>query len=142
MGMRCGLSNPLAVASPRGAGFEPLSCFSNSRAGLAHPLLWWYKPMHPDRLFLPALDRHTGEVPDLSAHVRVDHVVAVGSHRLAGGQRVRYQDGIPTAVVPYLRPSVIGRRYGGHLPNGDFVCRVDEVAEGKFAPVRNKPHGA
>ena len=86
-----------------------LCCFNNRRAQLANPLLWWYQPMHPDRLFLPAVDCHTGDVPNLDAHVAVDHVIAVGSHRMSGGQRVIYRDTVPKPVAPYLRPTLIGR---------------------------------
>jgi hypothetical protein len=119
-----------------------LCCFSNRQARLAHPLLWWYRPMHPDRLFLPAVDCHTGDVPDLEASVAVDHVVAVGSYRMTGGRPVRYRDTVPPAVAPYLRPSLIGRRYREDLPNGDFVCRLDDLAKGTFALSRCKPPAA
>jgi hypothetical protein len=119
-----------------------LCCFSNDEARLARPLLWWYAPMHPDRLFLPALDCHTGEVPDLVASVLVDHVVAVGSYRLGGGNRVAYRDRVPEAVIPYLRPSVLGKRYYEYMHNGDFVCRVDDVTAGDFSPVRCAPVAA
>lgn len=119
-----------------------LCCFSNDEARLARPLLWWYEPMHPDQLFLPALDCHTGEVPDLAAAVLVDHVVAVGSYRFGGGRRVAYRDPVPEAVAPYLRPLVLGKRYHEYMRNGDFVCRVDDVAAGDFSPVRCAPVAA
>ncbi len=119
-----------------------LCCFSNRRARLANPMLWWYKPMHPDRLFLPAVDCHTGNIPDLDSDVAVDHVIAVGSHRMAGGRRVRYRDAAPREVAPYLRPSVIGRRYAGPMPNGDFVCQLEDVRRGSLAASRSKPVAA
>jgi hypothetical protein len=119
-----------------------LCCFNNRRAQLAHPLLWWYRPQYPESLFLPGLDCHTGDVPDLDATVSVDHVVAVGSHRLENGSPVRYRDALPGRVAPYLRPSVLGRRFREILPNGDFVCRVADVAANRFAPERVRPPAA
>jgi hypothetical protein len=41
--------------------------------------LLWYDPLEHDRLVLPAIDCHTGAVPDLSADVRTDHWVLFGS---------------------------------------------------------------
>jgi hypothetical protein len=119
-----------------------LCCFSNRRARLADPLLWWYEPMSPDRLFLPAVDCHTGDVPDLDSHVAVDHVIAVGSYRMAGGRRVVYRDTVPGAVAPYLRPTLIGQRYTGSMPNGDFVCELEDVCEGTLRASRSKPVAA
>lgn len=119
-----------------------LCCFNTRRARLAHPLLWWYEPIQPDRLFLPALDCHTGDVPDLTANVPVDHVVAVGSYRLTGGNAVRYDRQLPAAMAPYLRRSVVGRRYGELLPNGDFVCHLNKLAKGEFRVERTRPPAA
>lgn len=116
-----------------------LCCFNNRRAQLANPLLWWYEPMSPDRLFLPAIDGHTGDVPDLDASVAVDHVIAVGSYRMTGGRRVTYRNQLPRQVSSYLLPSLIGRRFSESLPNGDFVCRLDDVRRGKFDAARSRP---
>ncbi len=116
-----------------------LCCFNNRRARLANPLLWWYEPMSPDRLFLPAIDGHTGDVPDLNASVAVDHVIAVGSYRMTGGQRVRYRNKLPKQVSNYLLPSLIGERFSESLPNGDFVCRLDDVRRGEFDAARVQP---
>ena len=59
-----------------------LCCFNNSEAAQATPMLWWYEPAHPEELFAPTLDCHTGAVPDLGASVRLDHTLAVGSVRM------------------------------------------------------------
>jgi hypothetical protein len=119
-----------------------LCCFNNRKATLATPLLWWYRPMAPERLFLPALDYHTGAVPDLDSQVRVDHVLAVGSTWAGSATRVFYSDRIPEAVKPYFTERVIGARYRQRMPNGDFVCHTDDVRAGKFKPERVKPPGA
>ncbi len=119
-----------------------LCCFNNARARLADPLLWWYRPMRPDRLFLPAVDCHTGDIPDLDAQVSVDHVVAVGSHRMTGGQRVYYQDDLPVKVAPYLLTTLIGQRFSGPMPNGDFIFQMKDVRRGSLSPIRSKPLAA
>jgi hypothetical protein len=119
-----------------------LCCFNTRRARLAQPLLWWYEPLFPDRLFLPALDDHAGSVPDLSANVLVNHVVAVTSYRLQKGYPVSYRDDMPAVVAPYLRPSVLGKQYDRRLPNGDFVCDLDRLAAGRFTTERKPPLAA
>lgn len=119
-----------------------LCCFNTRRAQLAQPLLWWYEPLFPDRLFLPALDDHTGSVPDLSADVPVNHVVAVTSYRLQQGYPVQYRTDVPEAVAPYLRPFVLGEEYNKPLPNGDFVCDLDRLAAGHFTTERKVPLAA
>ena len=116
-----------------------LCCFNNRRARLAAPMLWWYRPMHADRLFLPAVDCHTGDIPDLDSLVPVDHVIAIGSHQMTEGRPVKYHDAISAAIAPYLRRSVIGRRYAAMMPNGDFVCQLDDVRRGVFRPARSRP---
>ncbi|NJM53494.1 MAG: hypothetical protein HC846_08980 [Blastocatellia bacterium] len=42
-----------------------LCCFNNDDLQEALPMLWWYGPMFPEKLFLPALDCHTGSIPSL-----------------------------------------------------------------------------
>ena len=62
-------------------GHRPV-LFNNNDAAQATPMLWWYEPAHPEELFAPTLDCHTGAVPDLGASVRLDHTLAVGSERM------------------------------------------------------------
>ncbi|MDP3769991.1 MAG: hypothetical protein U1A25_03000 [Candidatus Sungbacteria bacterium] len=133
-------------------GFTPLyadwtfglCCFNNKDAALAKPLLWWYEPMRPDLLFLPALDCHTGQVPDLKAYVEVDHTVAVSSDNMSryAGTEVTYRDSIPYLIRPYIASRVIGMKMHTNLPNGDFVFRVSDIDKGKFDPRRLLPPGA
>lgn len=133
-----------------------LCCFNNREARLADPMLWWYAPMVPDELFLPTLDCHTGDVPDLERHVNVDHTFAVGSLRMPAGSwpvpyhngtpvamtPVRYRDRIPVAVAPYVRRHVIGAPYRRLMENGDVVCRLADVRERRFDPIRRRPPAA
>jgi hypothetical protein len=120
-----------------------LCCFNNRRATLATPLLWWYRPMNPERLFAPALDCHTGKVPDLRATVKVDHAMVFASPELADkGLHVSYEDDIPATVAPFVSERVIGSYFHKKLPNGDFVCDVADVRRGLFSPRRELPPAA
>ncbi len=156
-----------------------LCCFNNTEAKRALPLLWWYEPMFPEELFLPALDSHTGDVPKLDGTVRVDHIVAFGSYRsqkditvvfsnggvctrcgetiddnlmfcplcgtLLNGVsnpnrgEVRYTHYIPEHLSPYLLKNVIGKSYRYSMPNGDFVCSIEDVRKDIFKPERKIP---
>lgn len=119
-----------------------LCCFDTRDAKRAAPMLWVYEPMHPQALFAPALDSHTGDVPDLKASVDVDHTVIVASHRLAWGDDVHYRDAVPAAVRPYLPSRVVGQQVLQPMQNGDFVFRVEDVRAGRFKLGRLPPPGA
>ena len=76
--------------------------------------------MYPDRLFLPAIDCHTVAIPDLNADVAVDHVIAVGSHRMTG-RSARVLSGFALLVAlenlfPPIPSEVV-------LPFAGFVAR-------------------
>lgn len=161
-----------------------LCCFNNEEAKDALPLLWWYEPSNPEKLFMPALDCHTGNVPTLNTSVLVDHSLAVGSIFVEDNlqskkaerncpecskpnpndnvfclfcgnglptaefnlqktyQRVSYKNSISNELKPYLLPRVIGGIYSGIMPNGDFVCQIDEVRKGIWNPLRTLPPNA
>jgi hypothetical protein len=133
-----------------------LCCFNNAEAARATPLLWWYRPANPEELFAPALDCHSGEVPDLNAEVVVDHTVAVGSYVMdredfwsslpkyhkRGAEvweslerltRVPYRDTVPAAAHPFLCNHAVGSIYERKMPNGDFVCALKRLREGAYA---------
>jgi hypothetical protein len=126
-----------------------LCCFNNLDAARATPLLWWYRPADPEQLFAPALDCHSGAVPDLGAQVKVDHTVAVSSYLmdedgfwkgtrgekgayLEQGARVHYIDSLPASVQPYLCRHAVGSTYEKRMRNGDFVCSVKKLREGVY----------
>ena len=119
-------------------------CFNNEEAALANPLMVYYEPSRPEFLFAPALDSHTGEMPDLNAEVLIDHTVVVGADNAPEGKGkvVRYQDKIPSHIKPYLPNSVMGAKMRTYLPNADFVFRTQQVASGIFNPMRLLPPGA
>ena len=101
-----------------------LRCFSNTEPKKGLPLLCSYQPMYRDKLFAPALDCHTGDVPNLKASVYVDHTVAFGVAGAEIGSAVRYTDpSIPANVRPLLVDKVVGGKLDGNYQNGDFDYR-------------------
>lgn len=119
-----------------------LCCFNNSELREADPLLWWYKPMYPRYLHMPALDAHDGNPPDIHTTVLADHWVIVGSDRMKEdlGSPVQYQDEIPDSMSTYLPKRVYGMRMSGEYPNGDFAFPISQLVEGfRNAPFRFTP---
>lgn len=118
-----------------------LCCFNNGDAKTATPMLWQYEPMNNRGLFLPALDCHSGEVPNLNKKVVVDHTIVVGSNlmKIGRGSVVNYTHNFPKEITPYLADEVIGRQIQGMLTNGDFFIEIGDVREGKFDPIRKAP---
>ncbi|MFD0856705.1 hypothetical protein ACFQ07_31020 [Actinomadura adrarensis] len=121
-----------------------LCCFDNSEAKQANPLLMWYTPQDENRFALPAVDCHTGGVPDLRADVLTDHWVVFGTDEAAPdwGVPVHYTKGRSRALgafLPkrlsrtqspaeaFLPERVIGMRFTGWQPNGDFVIPYENV---------------
>lgn len=163
-----------------------LCCFNNEKLEEALPMLWWYKPMFPEKIFLPMLDSHTGSVPKLKRKVVVDHTVVVGSsfadslqsvtsekscldcgkpnpqentncsfcgsyfivsyeinfQRNYGDVYYRDRSNFGSNIEPYLLSKVIGQTYKTNLPNGDFICEIDDVRKGIWQPDRVIPPGA
>jgi hypothetical protein len=55
---------------------------------------------------------------------------------------VYYADGeeaIPGEIKPYLMPQVMGEVCKKMMPNGDFICQIEEVRKGVWNPVRALP---
>lgn len=121
-----------------------LCCFNNSEAVEADPLLWWYEPKYETRLFAPALDSHSGNVPNLDADVEVDHAIIVGSYRIDGerAHKVNYRDTLPDATRELLPDRVLGGKIHTRMHNGDFGFHLAEVLKGEFHPLRIPPPGA
>lgn len=115
-----------------------LCCFDNADAAEAKPLMLWYEPLDPDRLVVPAVDCHTGAVPDLSADVLTDHWVIFGSD-YAGrgwGEPVQYSDDKPRRkLLDFLPSRVMGWHFGESLPNGDFAITHDDLLRGDLGRI-------
>ncbi len=116
-----------------------LCCFDNTERIRATPMLWWYRPTYPDWLFAPAIDCHTGAIPDLDSQVSVDHWVILGSPAMSTdrGVGVTYRDQVPEALASYLPDRVTGRYVGGRLRNADFVMPLAAVRQG-LSPIERR----
>jgi hypothetical protein len=81
-----------------------LCCFDNAEAKRAKPLLIWYEPIDQNRIVLPALDCHTGAIPDCDALVRRDHWLLCGSdeNEQEWGEPVDYPAGMRHSLRAFL----------------------------------------
>jgi hypothetical protein len=121
-----------------------LCCFDNRDAARSAPLLLWYEPLHPDRAELPAIDCHTGGVPDLGGPVHVDHWVILGTDEEAAppdGEwttaRMNWSEEVLRSPAGAFLPAAItGRTYTGVLPNGDFMIPQVDLLEGRMTAMR------
>lgn len=115
-----------------------ICCFNGTKVERPDPLLWWYQPRHPEVVFFPALDSHTGGVPDLDANVARDHILVLGVSadfdRPASFVVPEWKsDGLPMTAIRGLMPSWIWGSvlYRSRTKNGDFIIPVDAL---------NRPH--
>ncbi|MFB9833319.1 hypothetical protein [Actinoallomurus acaciae] len=117
-----------------------LCCFDNRDAVRSDPLLLWYVPRHPDRLELPAVDCHTGGVPQIGAPVWTDHWVILGTDEpvpASGAWRsspplVWLEAERQSPAAPFLPRAVVGRTYRGSFPNGDFMISQADLMAGRM----------
>lgn len=92
----------------------------------SEPLLWWYEPKDKSQLFIPTMDAHDGNAPQLHQKVATDHIISVGTSTNRIGNNVYYRDEIPGAVKRLLPPSVSGSKLPVWMENGDcFVKTAD-----------------
>ncbi|MGO8993432.1 MAG: hypothetical protein ACLQVI_08880 [Polyangiaceae bacterium] len=131
-----------------------LCCFERSFE-VVDPLLWWYEPIDPTRLFAPSLDGHDGGVPQPGPPVGVDHKLVFGSVTKPEGRDVFFTDytnvapdrsGLRTELPDDLRPLLATRVTGAvfadrRMPNGDFSLPIAQLAS-PDSVMRVSPPGA
>jgi hypothetical protein len=111
----------------------------------AEPLVWIYQPLNPIQIFMPALDAHDGKAPDLNAHIKMDHTIAVASHRVEESKRNRKVDfyrkqDVPSEHRNLFPPAFAGATYQGTSPvNGDFWFPVSNFDNDSFSLTRATP---
>lgn len=98
-----------------------VACFNNQEAQKAAPFFFHYRPYDWTRFAAPAIDDHTGSGPDLSARVDVDHTLILGSTAWKSGKAVRYSEQLPPDLGWAFPENVVGVKYSGQMPNGDFI---------------------
>lgn len=120
-----------------------LCCFDNSNSKEAEPIMVWYRPANRSgRYRLPALDCHTGAVPDLNAQVQTDHWVFMSTNVMQGGHGVRYREegAIPPHVRALLPNKVYGAYFGDRMQNGDFgILQPEHLALGSKSKITRLP---
>ena len=115
-----------------------LCCFEAKKAVENQPMLWWYLPKAHDKLFLPAVDGHDGDVPRIKMTVARDHTVVVGttaptSQLMSQGNKVYYHDTLSDDLKKYAPTHVIGSKMESRTGNGDFQVRTAKVHEARFS---------
>lgn len=120
-----------------------LCCFNSNDE--SEPMMFWWEPRNPEIFRAPALDEHTGAIPEYGELVEVDHWLLASSYKMSGGNRVRYRDEqeIPQAMRKLLPNKVIGKHYKGYMPNGDFGLERNDILAGNMPsrPQRLMPPG-
>lgn len=111
-------------------------CFSNVSAAESEPLFWWYKPKGgKDALpFFPAVDAHSGRLPNLFARVQVDHGIVVGyDEHHKDSIANRFKNGLPPRIADFLSPYLRGFYPSGRFENGDFFVKNKTLKRGHSA---------
>jgi hypothetical protein len=123
-----------------------LFCFSEKDAEQAGCVLMKYEPIpeFDHLLYLPGLDGHNGTIENRP--VKLNHTLVVGSYKagMATQQPVDFTDPALQDDRPYyLLPGVIGKVIpaGTLAPQGDFLCKLDDVRKGKLRVKRHLPPG-
>ncbi len=118
-------------------------CFDNVEAKQAAPLIFTFKTRFPNKLFLPAIHGHDGNVPDLAQRVQDDHTYIGGSCLATStGNRVYYTDTIATSLRRELPTSVVGTTADYYHKQGDVVLDLAKVRQGIFELNRLLPPNA
>jgi hypothetical protein len=118
-------------------------CFDNVEAKQAAPLVFTFKTRFPNKLFLPALHGHDGNVPNLAERVQDDHTYIGGSCLATStGNRVYYTDTIAPELRRELPTSVVGTTADYFHKQGDVVLDLEKVRQGVFELNRLLPPNA
>lgn len=109
----------------------------------AEPLLWWYEPTNKDYLFIPAMDAHDGNPPDLTAEVDTDHIISVGStlFQTKTSQKIYYQPiyqaRLSETIKNLLPKYVDGIKLNTPMTNGDLWVKTSDL-KGTEYPTLNR----
>ncbi len=107
----------------------------------AEPLLCWYEPRNYSTLFVPTMDAHDGNAPQVGTLVRTDHIISVGSVGPTNGNEVHYQDKIPNEVKEILPTHVFGGKLHHWNSNADTFVKTAQLHTDKWNPDWVRSHG-
>jgi hypothetical protein len=93
----------------------------------AEPLMWWYEPSDRSKLFIPTMDAHDGNAPNLNASAEYDHIISVGSVESTNGNKVAYTENIPDNIKDLFPTHVYGKKYFGRMYNGDCFVETESL---------------
>ena len=98
----------------------------------AEPLLWWYEPLDKNNLFIPTMDAHDGNAPDLNAKVTMDHSIFVGStlrdfSNFKNVGTVRYTQNNHAYNDLFSKNMFVGLFKGKGYNNGDMKFDLDQL---------------
>jgi len=122
-------------------------CFDNREAKRGKPLLFKYKPSKQkdaSKMFIPTLDDHSGNGPDLNEQVDVDHTIFAAAPGMVGGHAVAYTNPAGGhAAQRDLPAAVVGETLTGKYKNGDIIVdRNALLRDGTFKWHRVSPPDA
>lgn len=116
--------------------FFVLCCFNNREVKTAPPIMFTYEPLFSNRFVAPGIDSHTGDSPDLSTKVDVDHWVIMGSHEAKHPAlaRVYYDkwERMDTMMKTALPKYIMGKRIRGKQKNADFLMSPQQLTTGSL----------
>lgn len=111
----------------------------------AEPMVFWYEPLFPNRLFAPALDAHDGNPPNLNGKVYRDHYVFFAAKQAKRGiplDKRRLSNPIPAEHQPLFVDHFAGTQLTGVYPNGDFWIDVKDLNSDSIGFESLPPPGA
>jgi hypothetical protein len=105
-----------------------LCCYNGSVD--AEPMVWKYEPLDPSHLWLPALDGHDGNIPNLNATVQRDHTVIVSmvnSPKTKFASEAKFRDTLPVTHQYLFGSSFHGIQTHGRTKNGDVMIPIKDI---------------
>lgn len=111
----------------------------------AEPMVFWYEPMNPDRLFVPAVDAHDGHPPEMNKKVLRDHYVFFAAQRARRGMKLQKRknlDSIPKRYRSLFVDHFAGVKIDSPGWNGDFYIDVRDLETDNVGLETLPPPGA
>lgn len=100
----------------------PIAICCWAKAIKPEPLMWWYKPKTPKRIFFPMLDAHNGKAPNTRKDPKRDHLLLMGSRVKPFGVLHQATDLGP--AEDFIPERVWGRDLQGADFNRDYVVDI------------------
>lgn len=113
------------------AGWHFVICvFSGTEVMESQPIMFEYEPNHPDWLYFPTMDSHTGGAPKLGELVEIDHtlIYEYPGLRKPVVRNMKFSQDVPELLKRRNYVSTKwGEDYRQKLPNGDMYIHVPSL---------------